>query len=284
MKTKSITHDLVSARAERPHGWSPKFAESVREITLPGYTAFSSRDAHTAVSRLLRHGPVRVKNALESGGKGQALVASTEELDFFLQELPSEAIATYGLVLESDLRHVSTISVGHIVLDDMALTYHGIQRVAVDARGRTVYGGSDLVCVRGGWEALQQLLMPREVRSGVTKARLYDEAMREYPGFIASRRNYDIAQGTDTKGQRQSGVLEASWRAGGASPAELAALKAFSEQPELQIVEASHVEQFDLSCKAPPGAAIHFEGEDPEAGPILRYTVLLRREPPRRDL
>ena len=45
VKTKAITHGLVGRDAERPPGWSTAFAERVREIVLPGYTVFSSRDA-----------------------------------------------------------------------------------------------------------------------------------------------------------------------------------------------------------------------------------------------
>jgi hypothetical protein len=45
VKTKAITHGLVDRDAEQPPGWSPTFAERVREIVLPGYTVFSNRDA-----------------------------------------------------------------------------------------------------------------------------------------------------------------------------------------------------------------------------------------------
>ena len=111
---------------------------------------------------------------------------------------------------------------------------------------------------------------------GVKQARLYDEAMGEYPGFIASRRNYDVGQGIDDKGQRRSGVLKSSWRVGGATAAELAALTRFAEDPSVQIVEASHLEKFGPDRDPPPGALVHFQGEDPEVGPLLRYTVVGR--------
>src|SRR5258706_6934215 len=68
-KTKAITHRLVSARAERPSGWSSAFAESVRIAVLPGYTAFSPNDARTAGRRLLLLGPIRVKEPLGDGGQ-----------------------------------------------------------------------------------------------------------------------------------------------------------------------------------------------------------------------
>jgi len=65
--------------------------------------------------------------------------------------------------------------------------------------------------------------------------------LHEYPGFFASRRNYDVAQGVDNEGQWRSGVLEASWRSGGPSTAELMALGALVQSPGLQVVEASAV-------------------------------------------
>ena len=54
---------------------------------------------------------------------------------------------------------------------------------------------------RGGWEALAQLPMPAAVRLAAAQAKLYEDAMREYPGFMVSRRNYDVAQGLDGKGE-----------------------------------------------------------------------------------
>jgi len=118
--------------------------------------------------------------------------------------------------------------------------------------------------------------MSSERRMAVRQARSYDHAAREYPGFLASRRNYDIAQGIDNEGQWRSGVLEASWRSGGASTAELTALTAFVQSPGLQVVEASAVKEFGKGRNVPRGAIVHFRGDDPEDGPIVRYTVITR--------
>src|SRR5215471_8719184 len=74
-------------------------------------------------------------------------------------------------------------------------------------------------CVEVG--SLDGLPMTPELRIAVSQARSYDQAVSEYPGFLASRRNSDVAQGVDNEGQWRSGVLEASWRSGGASTAEL---------------------------------------------------------------
>jgi hypothetical protein len=274
-KTKAITHGLVGRHAERPLGWCSAFAERVREIVLPGYTVFCRRDARVAASRMLTRGPIRLKNPASASGRDQTVVTSWNELDAALEKDTEDEMATYGLVLEENLRKVRTLSIGEIAVGSLRISYHGIQRTVRDNEGRAVYGGSDLVCVRGGWEALDALPMMPEVRAAVVAARRYDEATAEFRGFTASRRNYDVAQGIGVDGQPRSGVLEPSWRVGGASSAELAALAAFARDPSLRIVGASHVEEYGKGCRSPADATVNFKGDDPEAGPMLRYTMVI---------
>ena len=276
VKTKAITHGLVSSHAARPYGWSSIFAESVRNAVLPGYTVFSSDDARMAAMRLLPLGPIRVKEPLGDGGYGQTAVAGVAELDAFLEKLSLEEIECHGLVLETNLCRVTTRSVGQTMIGDRTITYHGTQRAVTNNHGSTVYGGSDLICVRGGWTELEKLPMDTQARLAVSQARTYDRNTDRYPGFLASRRNYDIGQGIDGRGRWRSGVFEASWRSGGASTAELAALMAFAEDPALQVVEATSVKQFGRRTTIPRGAVIHFHDDDPEDGPLLRYTVVTR--------
>lgn len=278
VKTKAITHGLVEENAERAPGWSPTFAERVSEIVLPGYTVFSAGDARTAAKRMLRRGGIRVKKPLGASGKGQSLVTTLQELDALLETYASEEMATYGLVLEENLRQVRTLSVGQIAIDGFTVAYCGVQRITKDNEGRSVYGGSDLVCVRGGWDGLDALAVEPDARAGVAEAKLYDQAMSEYPGFMASRRNYDIGQGIDSEGRPRSGVFESSWRIGGASPAELLALTEFAQDPSAQVIEAAHVADFGKHREAPAGAVVHFEGDDPQAGPLIRYTMVTRRK------
>ena len=173
-KTKAITHQLVDDHAERPDGWSSAFAEQVRNLVLPGYTVFSAHDAKAAAERIISRTAVRVKAPLATGGKGQALVTSVEELDAFVKDVPADDIATYGLVLEENLQQVRTLSIGHITVDKLTITYHGTQRFTTDNDGRSVYGGSDLVCVRGGWGALDRLSMTDKTRVGVAEAARYN--------------------------------------------------------------------------------------------------------------
>jgi len=283
-KTKAITHGLVDRHAERPVGWRSAFAERVREIVLPGYTVFCSRDARVAASRMLTRGPIRLKKPASASGRDQMVITSLHELGAVLEKIADDEMATYGLVLEENLRRVRTLSIGEIAVGGLRLSYYGTQRTVTDNEGRPVYGGSDLVCVRGGWEALDALPLLPEVRAALAGARRYDEAMGEFHGFQASRRNYDVALGIGVEGQRRSGVLEPSWRVGGASSAEFAALAAFDRDPSLQIVGASHVEEYGKDSRAPEDAIVDFRGDDPEAGPLLRYTIVMQQSRSRRKI
>jgi hypothetical protein len=278
VKTKSIAHALIGDDAARPKGWSNTFAQRVHDVVLRGYTAFRTRDARVAAVRMLQHGGVRVKEPLATGGRDQTLVTTIAEFDAALEKLSERDITTYGIVIEENLGHVTTRSVGHITVDDLTVGYFGTQRHTTNNNGQSVYGGSNLVCVRGGWKALDGLALPDGLRLAVTQARRYDEATSAYPGFMASRRNYDIAEGIDATGRPRSGVLEASWRVGGATGAEIIALTAFKQDPELHVIDVSHIEEFGHGRRAPDGTAVLFEGDDPRDGPMIRYTVVNRME------
>ncbi|WP_407179211.1 DUF3182 family protein [Bradyrhizobium sp. STM 3562] len=275
-KTKAITHQLINTHATRPHGWSTVFAQNVSNVVLPGYTAFNIDDARAAAMRLLPLGALRAKEPLGDGGHGQAVINTITELDVFLENLPTEKITRHGLVLEANLRRATTRTVGYTMIGDRSIAYHGTQRSVINNHGVSVYGGSHLICVRGAWTELERLPMDAEARLAVTQARTYDRNANEYPGFLASCRNYDVGQGVDAHGQWRSGVFEASWRSGGASTAELAALTAFAADSSLRVVDANSVKHFGKPRKPPPGAAVHFCGNDPEDGPLMRYTVITR--------
>jgi len=272
VQTKIITHPLVTATATRPHGWSPDFSRRSRESVLPGYSAFGRRDATEAVSRLRMIGPVRAKLPRAAGAREQSTLASLHELDALLARLSDAELAEHGVLFETNLEPATTLSIGLVTLDDLTIAYHGRQWLDRDNAGRSVYGGSALTCVRGGWEALERLDVEPTVRLAIRQARTYDGATEEY-AIVASRRNYDVGQGVDARGGWRSGVFEASWRLGGASPAELAAMHLFAQSPALEIVQASTVEAYGRDVEPPPGAIVHFHGDDAQDGPMIRYTV-----------
>ncbi|MER8827741.1 DUF3182 family protein [Mesorhizobium sp. M0938] len=261
--TKAITHGLVDGLAKRPKEWSSSFGRNVRAAVLPGYTVFSRHDALRAGERLLKLGPARVKPPLSSRGQDQHIVRTVVDVERLLERYHSCDLDECGLVLEANLSDIATLSVGRTEIDEMVVAYYGTQRTAIDNAGQSVYGGSDLIVVRGGWEALDDLQFPRALALATVQARAYDAAMADYPGFFASRRNYDIGQGVDSSGIWRSGVLEASWRIGGSSTAELAAIKIMKHDPDIQLVRASTVKEFGNTSRLPVNADVHLSGRRP---------------------
>jgi hypothetical protein len=273
--TKAITHPLVQPDAACPAGWSNEFAAHVAGAVLTGFTAFSRADARAAGCALLRLGAVRIKPVRATGGRGQRVVTDAEALLQCLAEMDEAELSAHGVVLEENLTDPVTFSVGQVVVGGLTATYHGTQYLTRDRRGNEVYGGSDLWLVRGGFDALLATRPPFDVRLAIDQARLYHDAVVEcFPGFFTSRLNYDVARGRGPLGQWRSGVLEQSWRVGGATGAELAALELLHRRPERDRVHARCVEVHGDPGALPPGALVYYEGEVPDVGRLTKYTLI----------
>jgi Protein of unknown function (DUF3182) len=155
------------------------------------------------------------------------------------------------------------------------LSYHGRQRLTRNPRGKEVYGGSSLHLVRGDFDALLRLELPDALRTAIEQALVYHRAaLATFSGMFASRCNYDVVQGLDDAGVWRSGVLEQSWRIGGASGAEIAALHAFRDHPGLRWVDASTHEVHADGVSLPQGAQVHFDGHDAQAGRLIKYAFV----------
>ncbi len=271
--TKSITHGLVDDDAARPPEWSVKMARLMGDAALPGYTAFTHADAARAGRLLLAKGPVRIKDVCGKAGLGQEVVRDAAALDAALGREDADALADYGIVLEENLTDVVTYSVGVTELGGQMISYWGTQNLTTDHKGREVYGGSDLHVVRGGFDALLALDLPDHLARAVRCAAIFDGAAHAaYPDIILTRRNYDVIEGTDAQGARRIGVLEQSWRVGGASGAEIAALEAFQAEADTAEVRCSTVEVYDL-VTPPVGATIYYQGVDPVVGAMTKYAM-----------
>ncbi|WP_085585841.1 MULTISPECIES: DUF3182 family protein [unclassified Pseudomonas] len=272
--TKAISHGLRSHQAHAPAGWSPLFSERVRTVVLDGLSVFALEDARPAAEHLLYGGPIRLKPIHACAGRGQEVIASLDALDEVLARPDAATLFGDGVVLEQDLSEVVTHSVGQSFIGDTVLSYCGDQYLTEDASGEAVYGGSNLLAVRGGYEALLALDLADDVRLAVGQAQVFDRAADEaYPRFYASRRNYDIAQGLDSAGKPRSGVLEQSWRMGGASSAEVAALQCFINDPQMPAVYVSSVETY--TDQALPADAIEvYRGPAEHSGFLLKYVTV----------
>jgi hypothetical protein len=275
MATKAITHPLVDGSAVAPEGWSCTFAQNVKPVTLFGFSAFTLNDALRGGALVLERGPARVKPANGIGGRGQIVVSNNDDLNRALGAIGDSEISRSGVVIEQNLAEVTTFSIGQVRMPEIVVTYCGRQRLTKDNQGSDIYGGSALTVVRGDFAELEKLVLTLDARLAIDQARAYDAAARELPGFIASRRNYDVAQGLGADGRGCSGVLEQSWRVGGASPAELDAAAALHSDSTLQTVRARCVEAYG-EHEPPPNAAVHFRGVDDRVGPIIKYTMVER--------
>lgn len=270
--SKVITHALLEPQCSAPEGWSHAFGQQVAGVVLAGYSAFSGEDALAAGRRLLAAGAVRIKLASGIGGSDQSVAASGQELERQIAALDARQLREGGVVLERNLNRVVTHSVGQVRIGRQLASYCGIQHLTTNNAGGQVYGGSDLLVAAGDFEALMALPHAPEVSTAVAQACAYHRAaLACFPGLLASRCNYDVAQGVDDSGVWRSGVLEQSWRIGGATGAELAALAAFQADPSLRVVRASTREVYG-GAPPPQDADVYFHGVDQNVGAITKYT------------
>ncbi|MFG6284311.1 DUF3182 family protein [Sphingomonas sp. S6] len=271
--TKAISHGLVSDGAARPSRWSFDMGRLLGDAALPGYTAFSHADAALAGRLLLARGPVRIKDVCGKAGLGQQVVRTAEHLDTALASENAADLAEFGIVLEENLIDVVTYSVGVVQLGHQSIGYWGTQTLTTDHKGREVYGGTDLHVVRGGFAELAALDLPDRLAQAIRCAAIFDAAAHAaYPDILLTRRNYDVIEGSDAAGTRRIGVLEQSWRVGGASGAEVAAFEAFGAEPDTMQVRCSTVEVYDM-VTPPIGATVYYRGVDPVVGAMTKYAM-----------
>jgi hypothetical protein len=273
--SKAISHALIDGARVVPEGWSQDLARSLETMVLPGHSAFGREDARDAgIALLNRHAAIRIKPGAGIGGLNQSVVTTAAELDAALDGLDEDATGQLGVVLELNLEDVETYSVGTVRVGDLAIAYVGTQRLTRNHKGHAVYGGSDLTCVRGGYEQLLLATPDPEQRRIIELAIGYEAAVAAaYPPLFASRRNYDVAGGRGEDGSLAHGVLEQSWRIGGATPAEVSALAALAADPKLHRVCTSSHEVYDLIVP-PPGAEVYFSAIDPAVGALTKFSLV----------
>jgi hypothetical protein len=272
--TKLVTHGLVSPQAAAPPGWVHTLGSDLGDAVLPGYSVFNKDDARQAGERLLQRGPIRLKDASGVGGSGQSIATTTQALAEQLDTIGPDRLA-HGFVIEPNLSQVTTCSVGQVRVGPWVASYVGKQRLTHNHKGDEVYGGSSLTVLNGDFDDLMRLPLPANIRLAVEQSRHYHRVMHQaFKGMFASRCNYDVVQGVDAAGAPIQGVLEQSWRIGGCSGAEIAALQAFKEHG-VRVMRASTHEVYGEAV-VPRGARVMFDGVDPKAGRLVKYTQVRR--------
>lgn len=273
LATKAVAHPRVPGAQVAIAGWDDALAQALAADALPGYTAFCAEDAVRAYALLRGAGQVRLKLPTGVGGRGQWLLQDEAGLDAALATLPDDYLRRHGVVLETHLVRLTTFSVGEVDLPGRSIAYHGTQVSTPDREGRQVYGGSDLHVTRGSLAQLQEGELSATERRAVQAAHAFDRKLRQaFPQAALSRRNYDVAYGEDAAGRLHCGVLEQSWRVGGATPAELAAFEAFARDPAITRVRAATRELHGQP--APAGTRVYYAGNDPRLGPLVKYLTV----------
>ncbi|KAB2697557.1 DUF3182 family protein [Ochrobactrum sp. Kaboul] len=270
MTTKLATHPAWNEEDELPAGWKPQFAKDLGSAALAGFSVFSHDHAARAGAFLLDKSKIRLKDPYASGGKNQCVFENNHELDVFLQSL-SQSEITKGMVIEEDVENSSTYSVGQVSLAGLTASYLGRQYIAHDPMGESVYAGSRLYVVRGGWdELLLRLRMPVAHRI-IEGARRYDMAAGEHFGLVASRKNYDVLVGPITEDGFCCGVLEQSWRVGGASPAEILAVEAMIGDQSILALQVLARETYGAAPRFEINDFIVYVGQDDTGQPLHKY-------------
>lgn len=269
--TKIISHPLWRHDSVAPASWSHSFMEKAGDCVLRGYSVFTLDDALACGTLLLQRGPIRLKLPEFKAGKGQLLITAPMELHLALAGMSQQAIASTGLVIEEHITELMTYSVGQINVNGLTASYVGTQGLTTNNEGDPVYGGSRLVMARGGYEQLLALPVSPRTATAISQARTYEQAALEsFDGLILSRRNYDVAQGINAEGEFVSGVLEQSWRIGGASSAEIFGLAHLCENLAVRHVLASSIEMYGEHVSIPDGADVLYQGSESDVGPITK--------------
>ena len=74
---------------------------------------------------------------------------------------------------------------------------------------------------------------------------------------------------------RRSGVLEQSWRVGGASPAEIMAFETFKNEPGREFLRVCCVERYGEDVEIPETGQVYYQGVDEHTGPLTKYALVL---------
>lgn len=270
--TKAITHSTIPDARASPAGWAKDLGKRLNDAVLHGYSAFCAADAYDAGLSLLREGPLRLKPLQERGGLGQKVIGKDSAL---VQALDTIDFECGGIVLEQNLTEVETFSVGFVSIGSATISYVGTQELTSDNYGLLVYGGSELFVARGGPDELLAHQLNADRRRAIELSIAYERAaLSAYPDIRATRRNYDVARGRSSSGDVRWGVLEQSWRLGGATAAEVLAFQSFSRNLEQPTVRVRCYERYGNDISIPVDAEVFYRDCDSRVGPMAKYALI----------
>jgi len=216
---KTILHTIATGFKQRSQ--SEEVCKGVEgRFVLPGYSAYDAEQAQRAFNLLLQeHGRVRLKAANESDGNGQI---SFETQDMFNNYI-THGIGREGVVLEPDLYHPATYSVGFCVLNNIQYSFVAQEKKATRSNGTDEYRGADATVCAGPIEELRKFAQNTQQNEAIELASGFHNVY-SHVDPIASRLSFDVIMGEDFRGNYQSGVVDITGRIGGTCPAIMEAI------------------------------------------------------------
>lgn len=282
LATKVIMHPLVSAHAHRPHGWTDIFVPRANNHVPVGYAVFSKQDAKQAAELLLRvSGAVRGKDPRGTGGLGQIVLRTRDEIEAVIETLDELQLGQHGYIFERHLQITRSLSIGQSKINGDLISYYGFQRQNYLSEERTEYTGSDLIVVRGDYAQLCRTdPLAANLAHAIEQVAAFQSALSTNRNIMVSRLNIDIIQGYDAKdGKWFSIPTDPSLRAGGAP--DIHALAVMKQHPALKRVSASSYIKFyqdgEENPQIPEEAMIHFHEQDEQFRPgktLLVYSIV----------
>ena len=251
--TKVISHPLVRPDAAALPGWNPAFGAQVGERCWPAMPlSITTMRAEPAIgcSKAGRCASSRSAPpaAAASGGARRRL-----ELQRQLEAIDPGEVVTHG----AGARRKPERRPHHQRRPGEGRRSHGklLRPAAPDAQQPGERGLRRLRPdrVRGDFDALLAQDVPPEIRGGDRAGAALQRGRRSLatPASLPRATTTTSSLGRDAAGRSRSGVLEQSWRLGGATGAEIAALEVFRDQPGRNRVRASAIEVFGESPPPP---------------------------------
>ena len=219
---KGQLHEIVPEADNVPAHYSAEFARAVREVVLPGYTAYSKEDAIKAYLKLKKELPdgdkIRLKDPSASDCDRQFVLESEAHLRAILDRIFHPFPFENGLVLEQNLNDVSTTTGGKVRVNGSTYQFIGnqVETSIPNPEGgtKTVYGGGDLLITNGFLP--QEMLSSNQQELTLRLGHTYDAYANLAPHV--SRISFDMVSGLDSHGNEVQGITDPTMRVGGNDP------------------------------------------------------------------
>lgn len=242
---KTLSHPIHHLSMDSPEGWNNDLALALQPYVLKGRSAFNTQDALWTAEGLIHNGPLRIKLASANAGRGQWIVNNHEEVVDLLNQAQYQPFFEQGVIFEEALHNTVTFTIGQTEIGNHIISYCGEQEVTMDLKDQPAYGGSAISVVRGGYDQLESALIFDQHKEALRLVQQYERHIfNAFPQIYASRRNYDVLQGTNANGHKCLSVIDHSWELGGASMAELLALEAFAADSSLHRIRTWTKERY----------------------------------------